>query len=102
MIYQRYLTVAALYGMARSAIVLHDRKIHVYNHNTKQYEDRSLFFTERLSGMAYGTAFTVAVAPLAVFNDLHIIELYVRGRFYQEKRPKQSYSAVGMIMDSFC
>lgn len=101
MINSRYLKGAALYGMARSALVLHNRKIHVYNHNTKQYEDRSLLFTERLSGIAYGTTFTAAVAPLAVLNDLHSIELYARGRYYQEKAPQHCFSAVGIIMESF-
>lgn len=101
MFYQKYLTSASLYGMTRSAIVLHDRKIHVYNHSTKHYEDRSLLFTERLSGIAYGTVFTIAAAPFAVLNDIHSIELHARGRYYKEKRPRQSYSAVGIIMESF-
>lgn len=97
----KYFMSAMLYGMARSAVILHDRKLNVYNQKTKQYEDRSIMFTERFSGIVFGTLFTASIGPLSLLNDLHGLELYMRGRYNLEKKPLKSGSTMGLIIDSY-
>lgn len=99
-IINKYLMSVMLYGMARSAVILHDRKLNVYNQKTKQYEDRSLMFTERLSGIVFGTFLTASIAPLSLMHDVHSLELYVRGRYNLEKKPVKSGSTMGIIIES--
>lgn len=96
----RYFAAATAYGLTRSAIVLHNQRLNVYNYKKKEYEDRSLMFTERLSGVVFGTFLTASMLPFVLVSDVRKIELCARGRYDLETRKHASASSSGIIMDS--
>lgn len=98
--YTKYCTYATAYGLARSAIVLHNQQLNVYNYKKKEYENRSLMFTERLSGVTFGTFLTASMLPFVIVNDIMKLELYARGRYDLETRKHTSSSSPGIIMNS--
>lgn len=96
----KYLKCACAYGAARSAVVLKDAQLSVYNHQTKGCETRRMLITEKVLGFSYGTLVFATMAPFCVVKDVCDLDLYLNDRYAVEIKKRPQCTVVGYIFNS--